>query len=372
MKGKRVSLPVISLALALSAAPPCQVSPAFTDSYMRATKEGLAPSDRERAYQQALQACPADANLYGQFVAFLIANREFSSAKEWLDKGLKFAPDDPTLIMQNGAVLLSLGQAEKSVTELQRIPPTDKSKFYMGMAYRHLRNHAAARQAFSDAWQLGYHDPYLLYSLIEEDRALGDKPSGMQHFQLFLQTFPDSAWMHLLLGDAYFDQKADEDARREYQQAVKLNPNLIDAHYRLGYLEFQAGDNLGAAQQFQKEVELNPGFADAHLFLGETLLRLGQKQDALAHFRKTLALDPNSEMVYHRFAAVLTEMDRLDEAAGTLSQGEKIFPADPTFPAELARLLTRLNRMDEAHEEAERARVLSAARLKKQDVTGVQ
>jgi tetratricopeptide (TPR) repeat protein len=289
-----------------------------------------------------------------------------------LDRGLKLAPNDPTLILQNGAVLLSLGQAEKSLTELQRTPATGKSRFYMGMAYRHLKNHAAARKAFADAWQLGYHDPYVLYSLVEEDRAIGDKPSGMQHFQLFLQTFPDSAWMHLLLGDAYFDQKADEDARREYQQAVNINPDLLDAHYRLGYLEFQAGENKEAATQFEKEVELNPTFADAHLFLGETLLRLGQKEGALTHFRETLVLDPHSEMVYHRFAAVLTEMNRLDEAARTLSQGEKTFPNDPTFPAELARVLTRLNRMDEAHQEAEHARILSAERLKKLDVTGNQ
>ena len=365
-----MSLPILSLVLALATPSPCELSKTFTDSHSRATTQSLSSPDREHAYQEAIEACPDNPKLYAEFASFLIANAEFSSAKAWLDKGLKLAPNDPALILENGAVLLSLGQAERSVAELRKIPATDKSLFYMGMAYRHLRDHAAARKAFADAWQLGYHDPYVLYALVEEDRALGDKPSGMQDFQLFLKSFPDSAWMHLLLGDAYFDQKADEDARREYQAAVKMNPDLVDAHYRLGYLEFQAGENTDAAKQFQREVELNPSFGDAHLFLGETLLRLGQKQEALVHFRKTLELDPNSEMVYHRFAAVLTDMDRLDEAAATLSQGEKTFPNDPTFPAELARLLTRLNRMDEAHRQAERARVLSAERLKKQDVTG--
>ena len=188
------------------------------------------------------------------------------------------APGDPTLILQKGAALLSMGHARKVAGGIAEIPATDKSRFYMGMAYRHLGNHPAAQKALMDAWRLGYHDPYLLYSLIQEDRSVGDKATGMQHFQLFTQTFPDMAWMHLLLGDAYFDQKAEEDARREYLEAVRIKPDLMDAHYRLGYMDFQRGRNVQAEKEFQTEVALNPDFADAHLFLGETLLRLGGKR----------------------------------------------------------------------------------------------
>lgn len=367
-----MSLPILSLILAWLAASPCQDSKTFTESHARAAEQSLSVSERERAYGQAVNACPGEPSLYGEFAAFLIANREFSTAITWLEKGLRIAPGDPTLILQMGAALLSMGQAEKSLAELQKISATDKSRFYMGMAYRHLGNHLAAQKALMDAWRLGYHDPYLLYSLIEEDRSVGDKATGMQHFQLFTQTFPDSAWMHLLLGDAYFDQKAEDDARREYQEAVRIKPDLMDAHYRLGYMDFQRGRNIQAEKEFQTEVELNPDFADAHLFLGETLLRLGQQKEALTHFRRTLELDPSSEMAYHRFAAVLTGMNQLDEAAETLRQGEKHFPRDSTFPAELARVLTKLNRLDEAHREAERARVLATERLKKLDVTGDQ
>lgn len=367
-----MSLHILIFIVALIIASPCQNSRDFRDNYQRAKDQSLSDSERARSYEQALSACPKRPELYAEFGSFLIAHREFTRATRWLEKGLHIAPNDSTMILQLGAARLSAGEAEKALEELQSIPATDKSQFYIGMAYRRLGNHAAAQKGLINAWELGYHDPYLLYSLIEEDRAVGDKPTGMLHFKLFTETFPDSAWMHLLLGDAYFDQKANEEARREYQEAAKIDPGLIDAHYRLGYLDFQKGDNTPALKEFQAEVELNPDFADAHLFLGETLLRLGRKADALSHFKRTLELDPTSEMGYHRYAAVLIEMNHLNEAAATLRNGEKQFPADSTFPAELARVLSRLNRVEEAHQAAERARVLAAERLKKLDVTGRQ
>lgn len=352
-----MSLAIFNLVLALLAVNLCPPSSPLTD---------------EHAYQQALQACPNDPKTYQEFAGFLIAKGKFSMAKAVAESGLKISPADPTLLLEHGAALLSLGNAEKALAELNTIPPTAKSQFYVGLANRQLGNHPASQKALSDAWELGYHDAYLLYSLIEEDRNAGDKPTGMRHFQLFLQTFPDSAWMHLLLGDAYFDQKRNEEARQEYQQAVSRKPDMMDAHYRLGYLDFLAANNTQAAQEFRTEIAINPNHADAHLFLGETLLRLGQKQNALAQFQKTLELDPNTELAYHRFAGVLADMNRLEQAVSTLRQGEKKFPEDSTFPAELARLLARLNRTSEAHQEAERARQLAAESLKKVDVMGAK
>jgi tetratricopeptide (TPR) repeat protein len=350
-----VYLPIAQLVVALSGLSQCPVSYELTN---------------EHAFQQARQECPHDPGIYGQFASFLVAKGDFHAAKAVSEDGLKYAPGDPKLILAHGAAMLSLGQPDKALLELGELPLSAQSEFYIGLANRQLGNHSAAQKALAHAWELGYRDAYLLYAIIEEDRNAGDKPTGMRHFKLFLETFPDSAWMHLLLGDAYFDQKRNDEARREYEQAVQSKPDMMDAHYRLGYLDFLASNNVQAAKEFQTEIDINPNFADAHLFLGETLLRLGQKQNALLQFQKTLSLDPNTEMAYHRYAAVLSDANRLAEAVATLREGEKKFPDDSTFPAELARLLARLNRPEEAHQEAERARVLAAERLKKVDVTG--
>jgi tetratricopeptide (TPR) repeat protein len=367
-----VGVPILIICLALSAAPRCQESSTFVINHNRAAEQTLPLLERKQAYEQLLRTCPNDPKLYVEIDSFLIANHEFSSALKWVDKGLTVAPTDPDLMLQRGAALLSLGRAEEALAMLQRVPPTGKSQFYRGMAYGHLRNHAAARKALADAWRLGYEDPYLLYSLVEEDHALGDKATGMHDFQLLLQRFPNSAWIHLLLGEAYSVKGHDNDARREYRLAANVNPDLQEAHYRLGYLAFNAGDNQQAVTEFGKELDLNPTFADAHLFLGETLLRLGRTQEALKHLRKAVELNGSSDLAYHRLAAVLTQTHRLSDAAETLRQGEKKFPTDPMFPAQMATLLRRLGRTEEASQAAERARELYARKLRQQSPKEMQ
>jgi Tfp pilus assembly protein PilF len=43
--------------------------------------------------------------------------------------------------------------------------------------------------------------------------------------------YPDT---HLQLGNLYSPRRRDAEAVSEYQQALKLSPNLSDAHFRLG------------------------------------------------------------------------------------------------------------------------------------------
>ena len=346
----------------------CQTSPAFGRSYQRALRQDLPRSDREQSYQSALSACPHEFRLYAEYGDFLISQKDFSQALLWIDKGLKLAPSDPDLRLKKVAALLPLGRANDALEALRTIPPSAHSTFYQGMAQRLLQDHVAARDSFRSAWQLGYNDPYALYSLIQEDYALNDKAAGLRDFQLLLQKFPESAWVHQLLGDAYFSKDQSEEARREYLQAIALKSDLLNVNFRLGYLAFQDGDQASAARYFHNEVALNPNYADARIFLAEALLGLDQKENALAQLQTALTLDPSSELVYRRLATALTETNHLQEAVAALRRAELRFPQDPAFPAQLSRLLTTLHETKSAQEEASRARKLAAEQHRKQEI----
>ena len=153
--------------------------------------------------------------------------------------------------------------------------------------------------------------PTLLYSVIQEDYALGDKPSGLETFQLLLKTYPESAWMHLLLADAYFAKEQSENAKEEYAKALMIKPDLLEANFRLGYLAFQTADRESALKYFENEILVNPRYVDAYVFLAETLLQLDRKGEAMIELRKALALDANSELTYQRLATALVELTNL-------------------------------------------------------------
>src|ERR1700760_3193922 len=101
MKARIVVL-AAAAALAGFTASACQLSAADMETYRRAVSPTLPFQERSSAFEKVIQACPEDPRLYTEFASLLVANREFSSALSWAEKGLKLAPEDPTLNLRRG------------------------------------------------------------------------------------------------------------------------------------------------------------------------------------------------------------------------------------------------------------------------------
>ncbi len=314
---------------------------------------------RQKAYEQAIKACPRSTTAYHNLSVLLLQQQQFEKALGWTRRGLEVVPANPELNLDLGVALLSLGQPEKALLIFQRLPVSGKTEFYLGMAYRSLRDHQAARQAFAKSFALGYHDPYVLYALIEQDHALHDKKAGLADFRTFYERFPQSAWLHLLLGNAYISRHDNLHAEAEYLEAVKLNPKLPIAHFHLGLIAFNRADYSLALRDFQREVALNPTFGEAYLYLGATLRRLGRNSEALPDLQQSVAHDPNFALAYRELAAAQIEAHQLREARKTLEKGERRFPKEQAFPAQLAQLLRRLGDTQSAEKQSRLAESLS-------------
>lgn len=361
-------LAFLSFVLAFTGAGTCEQQPASLAAVSARARDRTLPApEREKAYENAISQCPRDLELYRELVSLLLENRQFDIALAWTEKGLAIAPSDSDLRIARAMALLPLGRARDALDALGSIE-TGQSCFYKGLAYRQLKDRSQSRACFEAAWKLGYQDAYVLYSIIQDDYELGHKQDGLEHFQLLLRMYPNSAWEHLLLADAYFAKENNDGARNEYLQALKMKPDLLEANFRLGYIAFQNGDDDSATRYFRKEIEVNPAYVDAHMFLAESLLHEDRKDEALTQLRQALALDPSSKLVFKRLATTLTEMDHLDEAKLTLENAAKRFPADPAFPAQLARVLTLLHDPRGAQEQAARARELTAQQHRKQEI----
>ncbi|MEO7144009.1 MAG: tetratricopeptide repeat protein [Bryobacteraceae bacterium] len=318
----------------------------------------LPVSDRCQAYEQLIRNNPSDPSLYAGYASLLIANRDYSPALTWITKGLAVAPSDSGLRLRQAIALHALNRHQESLKILEALPASGESMFYMGLDGRSLGDHKGAQKYLAEARDLGLRDPYALYSLIEEDHALGDKTAGLNDFRLFLTDCPDSPWLHVLYANAYVQKGNDAEARKEYQEALHLKPDLPAVNFRLGFLLYEDGEYIPAAECFRRELALNPSYSDANMFLGQTLHNLGREEEAIVYLRKAIALDTRSELAYKALVAALGEKGDLEGAVEILRMAEKEFPADPSFPAQLASMLTRLNREEEALKEQEKFRVL--------------
>ncbi len=140
-----------------------------------------------------------------------------------------------------------------------------------------------------------------------------------------------------------------ERAREAAQQALRLAPDLAEAHLELGLVQQNHDWNWTAADaSFRRALELAPG--DAHVLDGAASLAriLGQHEKALALIRKALALDPLSAAIHREAAMVYFMSNRLEDAATSLQMALDLNPKGGLTHAFLA--MTRLlqGRSDEA------------------------
>jgi tetratricopeptide (TPR) repeat protein len=328
--------------------------------FLRVAEDTKQPfEERRKAYESAVRACPRDGSIYAALTALLLEHQDGEAAFTSARRGLQIAPNNQDLTVYEGIALLLVGHPDEALAVLEKTPPTGKNEFYLGMAHRALRQHQEAQQALLKAFALGFNDPYVLYVLIEQDRALGEKEAGLRDYRTLYERFPDSPWLHMLYGEAYMSKNDNANAEIEYEQVVKLAPNPPIVHYQLGYIDFQRARYAAAEGHFRKEIAINPTFAVTYLYLGATLRRQARNAEALPFLEQAVKRDPNYILAYNELATAEGEAGQLEGALRTLQDGERRFPQEAAFPAQIAGILKRLGRTAEAKSESEKATRLS-------------
>ncbi|MEP6925131.1 MAG: tetratricopeptide repeat protein [Pyrinomonadaceae bacterium] len=128
------------------------------------------------------------------------------------------------------------------------------------------------------------------------------------------------------LGEAQSELKQTSEAVKSYEQAVKLNPKLDEAHYNIGVIRYEQKSYAEALSPLQQAVNTAPALAEEYYYYGLTLNELKRKEEAIAALRETIKLDPKFGEAYQNLAELYNELDRKADAVALLRQSVK---ADP-------------------------------------------
>ncbi|NNG06716.1 MAG: tetratricopeptide repeat protein [Desulfobacteraceae bacterium] len=82
-----------------------------------------------------------------------------------------------------------------------------------------------------------------------------------------------------------------QDAKRFYQEALRLEPSYVDALNNLGVIYIGDKEYMAAQRNFEKAARLKPGYVDAHYNLACLHAIKGEATQSLVHLRKAVALD---------------------------------------------------------------------------------
>jgi tetratricopeptide (TPR) repeat protein len=96
---------------------------------------------------------------------------------------------------------------------------------------------------------------------------------------------------------------------------------------RAGNEFYRHGDADNAIRQYNKVLELNPDNIEAHQKLGFLLYHVkDMPQEGMAHLLKTLALDPRNARAHYDLGMALLHQKKIDEAAAHLAEALRQMP----------------------------------------------
>ena len=107
-----------------------------------------------------------------------------------------------------------------------------------------------------------------------------------------------------------------DDARREFEEELKVDPSNAGANFVLGELARQAENWQRAVEYFSKATKLDASFADAYLGLGRSLLGANQAAEAVAPLETAAKLRPDNPVVHFNLATAYRCAGRKADADG--------------------------------------------------------
>ena len=147
---------------------------------------------------------------------------------------------------------------------------------------------------------------------IDPNYALGYAELGRTYLAGFQKFAKDNTWI--------------EQASRNCEKALSLNPNLVEGHVCLGGVYNVTGQYEKAVEEFQRSMKSEPGSEDALRGLADAYTNLGKFADAEAAYKQAVALRPNYWAVYSWLGEFYFGQNRYADAAQAFLKMTQLAP----------------------------------------------
>jgi tetratricopeptide (TPR) repeat protein len=181
---------------------------------------------------------------------------------------------------------------------------------------------------------------------------VGKRRDGVARIEKVAQA-GNSADAYFLAGSTFLDLNEFESARRDLDEALRLDPKLPGIYTRAGTARDKTGNVKEAESAFRESLKINPDDFDANLYLGAILYKRRDLDEAKPYLDRALRLNPSSSMARYEEAMFESTSEQYETAAQDL---EKLIKDDPTWlepHVELASLYYRLHRPADGAKERE-------------------
>jgi tetratricopeptide (TPR) repeat protein len=223
----------------------------------------------------------------------------------------------------------------ESLLMLAREFPGDPKVLYITTRYySELANRTA-----QDLIQKAPSSPEAETLIAEALQAQGKPDDAAAQFRKILEQNPNQPGIHYQLGRILLSKPLDpavsEEARKEFEAELKINPTSPAAEFMLGDLAWRNQKAEEAIEHFTRATQFDAGLAEAYLGLGMALNAAGRYGEAITPLKKYTEMDPSDPAGYYQLATAYARTGNKPEADRLLAlqrEAEKNKPRMMTTP----------------------------------------
>lgn len=262
-------------------------------------------------------------------------------------------PDSATSA-RKGIQLATEGHCYEALPLLKRALPhvaTKQLRYDAAMAMAQcgmsVDNEADAVQALVLLRSEFPNDPKVLYTAAHFYSELGIRAA-----EKLVKSDPRSAEAQELNAESLESHGKLNEAAEVYRQILKQYPEQPGIHYRLGRLILAEPSTATSAEnakkEFEAELKIDPSSASSEFMLGDLARQAGEWDLAILHFGRAAKLDAGFSEAYLGLGISLNAADKSAEAVAPLEKYVKMEPTDPAGHYQLAIAYERVGRKQDA------------------------
>jgi len=305
------------------------------------------------AFRKAAELAPSSGIIFLRLGDAYMKKHDYAAAIAPLKRAAELSPDSLPVHQLLGFALLAEGYAAEAIPHLEIVHEYGA----LGIAQLQTDQPAEAVANLQAALAKSPGDPDLLYYLSRAGTALSS-----QSLDKLLSAFPDTARGHQALGQNYYALKMFPEAKKEYEQALALRPDLPGLRLELGQVYAAGSEWQKAEEQFRGETKLQPGNAEAAYRLGDALLQQGKMTEAAEELRRSDLLRPDMPETLYSLgrAETVSDPNAAEDALARVTQLEKETPLAAQAYLALAAIHRKQGKTEQAARETQEFRRIQA------------
>ncbi|MGH9501275.1 MAG: tetratricopeptide repeat protein [Terriglobales bacterium] len=324
----------------------------LTRAYLQAgrTAEGLKLA-RELSAQKK-----DDVQLHFTLGGLLAAEHQYAAAQLELERASALQPETFEILYNLGQVYLQGAEYKKAEVVLNRAlklkPDSPETLYLMARVYSDQTRVVDALDLLVRAHKLAPENTDIIFLLARVSMSQNYFEDAIPLLESGLKIAPKRADLHAALGESYFmSGKAEkaiaefkdlialdpsarsyvfmglsyrhlgrfDEAKKYFQEGLKLDPHDASCLFNLGYIEGRQGNQAGAERLFQAALRSNPDLSDALLELANLRVANKKFEEAAILLRKYVKSSRNPASGYYKLAMVERSLHQMEAAQRDLS-----------------------------------------------------